>query len=67
MTGYPRSRPRLFQRAPDDCFATLASLAANCTKVRTASRYIWQPPSRVTVTGDLQLLVDDEMALALTD
>ena len=67
MTGHPRSRSRLFQRPPDECFVTLASLATRCAQERSASRHILQRPSRLTVTSDLKLVVDDETALFLMD
>lgn len=64
-----RTRPirRLFRRLPDERLATLADLAARCCQIRHASRHYWQRPSRISITDDLQLIVNDETSLSLLD
>lgn len=67
MTSLRSSRMGLFHRQPDECFMSLTSLAARCGQVRAASRCFWQPPSRVTVASNMQMVVDSDDEFALTD
>jgi len=57
------ARAELFQRSPDECFESLASLNRRCADRRTGSMDLWHPPNELmtrTTEGRLEFGINDQ-------